>query len=38
MICDDLFKLPNEALKLIISSSETCINEWKLFTAIHTKI
>lgn len=38
IICEDLFKLPNEALKLIISSSETCINELKLFKAIHSKI
>lgn len=38
IISEDLFKLPNEALKLIISSSETCINELKLFKAIQSKI
>ena len=30
----DLFELPNDALKLIMSSSETCIGELKLFKAI----
>lgn len=38
IVCEDLFKLPHDALKLIISSSETCINELKLFQAIYAKI
>lgn len=33
-ITNDLFELPHDALRYIISSSETCIGELKLFRAI----
>jgi len=37
-ITKDLFELPRDALEYIISSSETCIGELKLFQAISAQI
>ena len=38
ILTNDLFDLPNEALRIVFSSSETCIGELKLFKAIKSKI
>lgn len=37
-LTNDLFELPNDALTLIFSSTETCLGELKLFTALKSKI
>jgi hypothetical protein len=38
IVSKEMFELPKDALKYLISSSETCISEIKLFKAIEERI